>query len=259
MPNKPAPINFRPVSAKEHGARRWRHAPNQLFASKMTHAQLALGEFVQASHEMPICFMQIGDVLAPVALLGFQKEENLFVDARGRWLSAFKPWMVRAYPFIMAPVQEKLTLCVDQNSDCVTSDPSDKPFFGDAGEVSKELQAVVDFLQHIQGGLAAVNTATATLLEAGVIEPWPLEIDIGGAKYPVNGLKRVSEKALNALPDAEFVKLRAHGALGLAHAQLMSMIHVHRLSRAVTARLQAKLSKKAAPQHDLLQDDLIRF
>ena len=67
---------------------------------------------------------------------------------------------------------------------------------------------------------------------------------------PVEGLYRIDEAALNALPDDAFMPLRKTGALPLAYAQLLSMNQLALLPKAaeVQARIKGQLQAKAPSQ-----------
>ena len=58
--------------------------------------------------------------------------------------------------------------------------------------------------------------------DAGVIQPWPLQVAHDGKATPVLGFFRIDEAALNALDDTAFLKLRRAGALQLAYLELLS-------------------------------------
>ena len=46
--------------------------------------------------------------------------------------------------------------------------------------------------------------AMASLVEAGLIESWPLELEVDGKKSQIKGLHRINELALNQLDDEAF-------------------------------------------------------
>ena len=78
----------------------------------------------------------------------------------------------------------------------------------------------------------------------------------------IDGLYRVSEKALNSLDAETFSGLRKNGALGLAYAQIFSMHQTSRLGE--LAKLHAQQQKKQqTPEPDIEQlfgnDDTLNF
>ena len=72
----------------------------------------------------------------------------------------------------------------------------------------------------------------------------------------MEGLYRIDEAALNALPDDAFLSLRKPGALPLAYAQLMSMSQFGKLQQAavVKAKMMDQLQAQAASQKPPLSD-----
>ena len=49
----------------------------------------------------------------------------------------------------------------------------------------------MEFLRQIEASRMATDLAVASLAEAGVIEPWPLEVEVDGEEGAIKGLHRV--------------------------------------------------------------------
>ena len=79
---------------------------------------IAAIEFLQVSREYPIVFAKgADDVIFPVALLGLEKNKNLFVDEKGAWTANYIPAYVRRYPFILATAddnKDNFAVCIDE-------------------------------------------------------------------------------------------------------------------------------------------------
>ena len=71
----------------------------------------------------------------------------------------------------------------------------------------------MEFLRQVEANRMTTDLAMASLAEAGVIEPWPLELDVDGKKTALGGLHRINETALNGLEDEAFLKLRKTSGL----------------------------------------------
>ena len=101
----------------------------------------------------------------------------------------------------------------------------------------------------------------ASLAEAGLIESWPLELEVDGKKTAINGLLRVNEQALNRLDNEAFLKLRKTSALNLAYAQIMSMGQIARFQQLMQLRQQLALTPKIKTNDPfkLAPDDSLRF
>ena len=71
----------------------------------------------------------------------------------------------------------------------------------------------MEFLRQIEANRMATDIAMASLAEAGVIEPWPLEVEVDGKKTAIKDLHRINESAMGQLDDDAFLKLRKTAAL----------------------------------------------
>lgn len=107
------------------------------------------------------------------------------------------------------------------------------------------------FWSELQGG-TDTEVLTQRLVDAlqatELIQPWALNIKQGEHTIPVEGLYRIDEAALNALPDETLLSLRQ--ALPLVYAQLFSMNQLAMLPKAARMQTQIKgqLAAKAAGQ-----------
>jgi len=77
-------------------------------------------------------FVKQGEDYQLVSLVGLEKDRNLYIDLKGRWLSEYVPATLRCYPFILADHkenEEEKVLCIDQ--DCITEDTDAPRLFKD--------------------------------------------------------------------------------------------------------------------------------
>jgi hypothetical protein len=222
------------ISSTEHADERW--LPRKDFANvaNMQVVEVFASEISVVTHHFPIGFVKRDDDYQLVALVGLEKDRNLYVDVKGRWISEYIPASLRCYPFISADHKEKAdekVICIDQ--DCLT-DNSDAPrLFNDDGEQEESLTEVVNFLIRCTQDRAATHAACKALAQAGVIEAWPLNVQKGEDEgiTSIEGLCRINEAKLNSLDAAEFSGLRETGAFTLAYAQLFSMPQLRQLDR----------------------------
>ena len=120
----------------------------------------------------------------------------------------------------------------------------------------------MEFLQQVEGNRMSTDLAMASLADAGVIEPWPLEVDADGKKTALGGLHRIKEAALSSVDDETFLKLRKTSGLPLAYAQLMSMGQIGRFGQLVKLRQQLAQLPKLKPEELFKASepaDLIKF
>lgn len=257
---------FEAVTPQRHGPRRWVKPENFAFAARQALIPVVGLEAAHAALCLPLAFVPYGDGMTLAALVGLDPQTNLFVDLDGRWLAPYVPAKLRSHPFALAPTAEgSHVLCVDEGSGLIRADGVGEPIVDDTGKLAPMVQQIFDFLIQAESSQAATQKTCAALHAAGVLEPWPLTVESGGASHPVGGLFRVSERALNTLPDDAFLEVRRAGALPLAYAQLVSMHNLNVLGTLAHARAQAAARRQAVvpPKGDLdlsfMEGDTLRF
>jgi hypothetical protein len=216
--------NFVAVSRDRHAAKRWIRYDSYKFAGKEAVLPLVAAELSKAVIAMPIGFINPNSIFTPAAMLGLKPGKNLFVAQDGRWVGGYIPSILRGYPFRLAHNEEnRLILCVDEDSGLVTDHPVGELFFDEAGEPSESVRQVLNFLQTVEQSRVATATACEMLDRYGVIKPWPITLKGDAGEHTIDGLFRVDEAALNQLSDDAFLELRRVGALLIAYCQLLSM------------------------------------
>ena len=129
------------------------------------------------------------------------------------------------------------------------------------GKLSQSTSSLLEFLRQVEANRMATDLAVASLAEAGVIEPWPLEVEVGGKKAGIRDLHRVSEFGLGSGADEVILKLHKTSALRLAYAQLMSMGQIARFDQLMRLRQQLAQAPKIRPEELFKMEptDLIQF
>lgn len=241
-----------PVSSERYGAKRWSRPPSYSFAATQAAIPLVGQELGRAALTLPIAFLKEGDAdsFMPVALTGLAPGRNLFVLPDGTWApDAYVPAVVRGYPFRLAKAQEKRVLCIDEESGLVGDGPAGELFYGDDGNPSPALKRLFDFLAQVENGRLGTERVCATLAKHGLIKPWPVKLRLKESERSLEGLHRIDEATLNALPDEAFLELRRDGALIVAYCQLISMQNLGRLGE--LARGLVKAAQQASTEPDL--------
>jgi hypothetical protein len=218
--------NVVPVSTSRHAGKAWRRPASFAFASAQAVVPLVGLEFAKAAVSMPIAFVEQAGLYVTIGVMSPASGRNLFIGPAGQWLGAYVPAALRSYPFHLGRVEgtEEVALCIDQDSGLVIEADGVAEDFVDAdGNHSPTIKAMLDFLLAVEHSRTITALAVTALADAGLIEPWPLAVTIGGEATSVRGLFRINEAALNALDDALFLRLRKTGALPLAYMQLLSM------------------------------------
>jgi SapC len=253
------------VSRETHAQKVWQRPANFLFAAKEPLAPIVLAEFMLVGSWMPIVFVQQAGRYVAMALMSPMPGNNLFIGPDGQWLGGYVPTSLRGYPFRAvraAPESEQMTLCIDEDSGLVKdADEKGESFLTADGKPTQSLASLLDFFRQVESSRVATDLAMASLAEAGVIELWPLQVEVDGKKTAINDLYRVNESALGQVDDEVFLKLRKTSGLPLAYAQMMSMAQVVRFEQLMKLRQQLAQTPKIKPEEIFKGEpsDLIRF
>jgi len=206
------------------------------FAASARNILLASSEFYDAGRSYPIVFSESFDnTLLPVALMGLEEGENLFVGKEGEWLGGYIPAYVRRYPFITTDGTEgQTTVCFDEDFDGFNQEGG-IPLFENGEPAAKTLE-IQAFLQDYLLQMEQTRQFGAMLLLNGLVKRIDIQANLGdGRTVSMNGLLVVDEEKLAQLSDDEALKLFRSGTLALIHAHLLSLRNIDTLvARKVT-------------------------
>ncbi len=218
------------------------------FAARQHYVPLNVGEFGPAGVNYPIIFA--GDTYTPLAIMGIQGEENLFIDANGRYQpGCYVPSYLRRYPFVGAVdnTQKRVVVCIDAESDLITADNPTYPLF-DNGEPSEYVKMCMEFCSQYDTDRARTTSFIELIKSLDLFEPkqttyTPRNLD-GTAGQPqlVSEYFAVSETKLGQLDAAKLVELRDNGALSQIFAHLHSLFLWDRLLNESMLRRPATLN-----------------
>lgn len=196
---------------------------------------ITAAEFIDACRDYPLLFLPAGkdangkDLCAPVAVFGLKKGENLFWR-QGRWDARYVPALLRAYPFAMAPTQERqFVVCVDQSSPMLSRDEGEPLFDGD-GKPTPYLEDLREFVEKIEVEVDRTRAAGRRLLELGLLQPRRFDASLpDGSPLTIDGFLGVDEEKLAKLPDEQALELQRSGLLALLHFHLASLRNMTRM------------------------------
>jgi hypothetical protein len=194
------------------------------FAADLLTVMLVTTEFFDAGRHYPIIFTVTPDKrVVPLALLGLEENENLFVDESGKWDAQYIPAFIRRYPFVTTDGAEgQMTVCFDQAYDGFDLEGG-VPLFED-GEPTAKTKEIQAFLQDYFQQMKLSERFGETLQEMGLLKEMTAQASLeDGRKFALNGLQVVDEQKLAELPDTEIVKLFRSGMMLLIHAHLISL------------------------------------
>lgn len=205
------------------------------FAAGQHFVPLNVNEFGPAGVVYPIIFA--GESFTPLAVLGLQEHENVFVDENGGYRpGCYIPLYLRRYPFVGAVdnVQQRVVICIDRASAQVTEDHPDFLLF-ENGQPTDFTKAYVDLCSQFDADRARTEAFVTLLKDLDLFESKqttynPRNAD-GTAGQPalVSEYFAVSETKLGALSGEKLAELRNSGALSQIYAHLHSLFVWDRL------------------------------
>jgi hypothetical protein len=173
--------------------------------------------------------------LLPMAMFGFQDEENLFLEG-DRWSASYIPLMMRRGPFMIgfqggdpgSGTDRSMVITIDMDNPRVGA--SGELLFEPFGGNSAYTDQIASVLQEIDSGQPAIEELSRSLLEHDLVEPFSLEVKLDNRKqYRLEGFQTVNEEKLAALSGDVLVDFSRRGVLHAAYMLLASMANIPRL------------------------------
>ncbi|QEI13833.1 SapC family protein [Cellvibrio japonicus] len=206
-------------------------------------------EFSNVQKEYPILLSRdpaTGNFQA-VALLGLQKDENLFLEPipetdHCSWSGQYIPAVLAKGPFITG-IQEDMDgrqeamVYIDLDSPKL-GEGSGKSLFLAHGGNSPYLDYVTRLLSIIQQGKAVGDAMFAALAKLDLIEPITINIDLAnGSKIKLSGYYTISEEKLSQLTGEVLEQLNKQGYLQGVFLIINSLSNIEKLIKLKNARL----------------------
>jgi hypothetical protein len=196
-------------------------------------------EYADVQREYPIFFRKdtaTGEFQS-VALLGFDKNENLFLRADGRWEGNYVPGVLARGPFLIGfqetdsggEVRKEPVIHVNLEDPRVGR-PDGHAVFMPQGGNSPFLDHIARILSGIREGIEISKPMFAAFTELDLIEPVKLEVKpTPEQNYSVVGLHTINQQKLANLDGASLERLNRGGFLQGAFLVINSMSNVRRL------------------------------
>lgn len=187
-------------------------------------------EFRNLLAHYPIVFAKTpeGNSFEPVALLGLQPGQNLFLGPQG-WEAAYVPLSLERLPFYIGTADDELLVHVDLDSPRINSHEGEAVFLPHGGS-SEYLERVRSLLLALHEGAQETPAFVAALLAHELLEPFVLEVaQATGEPLRLGQLYTVHEDRLRALPGAALESLSRAGHLQAAYMAIASLSQLRAL------------------------------
>ena len=175
------------------------------------------------------------------AMLGFDTNENLFLNESGKGHDAYRPLNLQRGPFYAAGSD----LAIDLDNSRVNVNGTDgKLLFDEKGEPVEYLQSIISLMRELRPGLERTKIFVETLLQHKLVEP--IDINVGfddGSSRQIEGLYVIDQDALSNLPDNVVVELFRRGYLHLIYLMIASLKQVSVLAQRKNQRLSSGTEK----------------
>jgi len=195
-------------------------------------------EYGDVQREYPILFRKDGATgeFLSVALLGFEKNENLFLDETG-WNASYIPGIVARGPFLIGfqereaggEVRRDPVIHVDMDNPRV-SETEGEPVFLENGGNSRYIERIATILNGIHDGMAASKAMFAAFTAMELIEPVQLEIQMSPEeRHHLQGYYTINEEKLAGLDGDSLARLNQAAFLQGAFLVVASHSNVKKL------------------------------
>lgn len=195
-------------------------------------------EYEDVQREYPIFFRKdsaTGEYQS-VALLGFEKDENLFLNG-DRWDAHYVPGVVSRGPFLIGFEEQEVDGELRKNPVVYVdldhpraSQTEGTPVFAPQGGNSAYLEQTINILRGIATGIDVTKSMFAAFTALDLIEPVQVEVRTSPEQaYSLKGLHTINQQKLRALDAASLENLNKSGFLQGAYLVLASLGNVRKL------------------------------
>lgn len=225
--------NSVPLTKEQHGEMSIETGTGYDFAQKMSVVPVLARELHRAVFEYPIAFMQQGENVAAVALLGLQEDQNLFVSDDGSWSVDYVPALLRHYPFAVALGKEgdKGILCLSMDHPGLNSKGKGVALFEKEGGLSTFTKQVQKAIGDAAVEARKTEAFCAKLEEFGLLKPIGATLkNKSGKEWRISGILAVDRSALAGLALDRLDTLHKSGYLELIYQHLLSLHNLRGLA-----------------------------
>lgn len=226
--------NFALVNKEEHQDLRIDVRRSAELGDNVQLAMTFPNEFRNVQSSYPILFRKSGDDFTPVALFGFEKDENLFLTESG-WNASYIPAMIRKEPFLIGTQgdsendEEARVLSLDLGSPRVNKEQGEA-LFGALGEMTEFLEGQAAMLESIYAGHRQNELFVKALLNEDLLESVTFDITLkDGSHNSLLGFYTINEEKVPELSTETLHLMNRNDLLLPLFMVLASLGNVQRL------------------------------
>lgn len=216
------------VDAKKHADLKLSLADNYRFAAKAHAVPVVGGEFANAMRDYPIVFAQTGEnEYGATVMLGLKNEQNLFVDADGKWAAKYIPFFVRRFPFVTVEVDNNdAVLCIEESAIAEVRREADANAFED-GQATEPMKQFAQLMFQSRDDARQTSTFLHELGKLGLLRQVSATAELpNGEKLSMDGMWVVDEEKLRTLPADVAAAWVKDGRMALIYAHLFSLVNL---------------------------------
>ena len=239
--------NFALVNNVDHKDLRIITERSASYGDNVMYAMVFPFEFRRVQACYPIVFHKdsSGD-LYPVALFGFRKGENLFLDDSG-WHATYVPAMIRREPFLIghqgsadqARADHGRVLSVDLDHPRVSASEGE-PLFQPLGGRTPYLEETANLMEAIFAGLLHNKEFMRALIEHKLVETVTFEITLrDGSSNQLLGFHTIDEDRLQQLSADVLGEFNQRGFLMPLYMVVASLANIQALVDLKNARVDS--------------------
>lgn len=194
------------------------------FGDNVMFAHTFPSEFRTLQAHYPIVFRKANDGVSfePVALLGFQEGENLFLTDTG-WDATDIPLSIERLPFLIGVSGSELMMHVDMDSPRIAYAGGEKVFLPHGGN-TEYLERMNSVLRAIHEGIQATKPFVEALLKNELLESFVFDIELeDGSQNRLAGFYTINEERLAKLDGEAIGALHKAGYLPAIYFILSSL------------------------------------
>ncbi|WP_265570786.1 SapC family protein [Sphingomicrobium nitratireducens] len=233
--------NHQPVNPQQHGKLRVNRTRSAEFGDAQMAALVIPEEFRKLQAHYPIVFQKSAerDAIRCIALLGFEKDENLFLTDDG-WDAPYVPLTMDIPPFLVGLSRDKdkpahVHLDMDHPR---LGEKEGEPLFDEHEKPTPLLGQMAAKLGALHGGVATSEAFTKMLDEMGLIESFVFDVELAdGTAARLAGFHTINEDKLAKLSTEQLGRLQEAGFLMPAFMVVASTGRFSDLVRRKNARL----------------------